>query len=71
MSSECPGKNVWPELVGEKGKVAAEVIQRENPNVTQVTVLPDGTPVILNFRCDRVWVWVDCEELVVRPPMIG
>ncbi|KMT10312.1 hypothetical protein BVRB_5g120630 [Beta vulgaris subsp. vulgaris] len=30
-----------------------------------------GTPVILNFSCNRVWVWVDCEGIVVRPPMIG
>uniref|UniRef100_A0A803LFF3 Uncharacterized protein n=1 Tax=Chenopodium quinoa TaxID=63459 RepID=A0A803LFF3_CHEQI len=71
MSSECPGKNVWPELVGENGKEAAEIIKKENPNVIEATVLPDGTAVIENFRCDRVWVWVDCNGLVVRPPMTG
>ncbi|KNA20991.1 hypothetical protein SOVF_047420 [Spinacia oleracea] len=71
MSSECPGKNAWPELVGENGERAAEIIREENPNVTQTTVLPDGTPVILDFRCDRVWIFVDCHGNVVRTPTIG
>ncbi|KAL2934635.1 Inhibitor of trypsin and hageman factor [Bienertia sinuspersici] len=71
MSSECPGKNAWPELVGEKGKKAAKIIKEENPYVVEVNVLPDGTPVIQDFRCDRVWVWVDCDEKVVRTPMVG
>ncbi|KAL9239726.1 hypothetical protein vseg_014020 [Gypsophila vaccaria] len=67
----CPGKNVWPELVGINGNVAAATIREENPNVVQATVLLDGTPVIENFRCDRVWVWVDDCGLVVRIPTIG
>ncbi|KNA20989.1 hypothetical protein SOVF_047400 [Spinacia oleracea] len=66
----CKGKNVWPELVGENGKEAAIIIERENPNVEAI-VLPDGTAVTDDFRCDRVWVWVDCNRLVVRPPTIG
>ncbi|XP_057519734.1 inhibitor of trypsin and hageman factor-like [Amaranthus tricolor] len=72
MSDEsfCKGKSEWPELVGENGQIAATIIERENPNVKAI-VLPDGTAVIENFSCKRVWVWVDSDELVVRPPLIG
>ncbi|KAL2934634.1 Proteinase inhibitor [Bienertia sinuspersici] len=71
MSSGCPGKNLWPELVGEKGKKAAKIIRRENPNVVRTAVLLYGTFVTLDFRCDRVWVWVDDDGYVVQAPMIG
>ncbi|KAL3849943.1 hypothetical protein ACJIZ3_011825 [Penstemon smallii] len=62
-------KNEWPELVGAKGEAAAAVIERENPHVNAI-VLKDGTPVTRDFRCDRVWVWVDKHGIVVRPPRI-
>ncbi|CAO2826556.1 unnamed protein product [Amaranthus hypochondriacus] len=72
MSDEsfCKGKSEWPELVNVNGHKAATIIERENPNVNAI-VLPDGTAVIENFSCNRVWVWVDGEELVVRTPVIG
>ncbi|KMT10318.1 hypothetical protein BVRB_5g120690 [Beta vulgaris subsp. vulgaris] len=72
MSGEdfCKGKNAWPELVGENGKIAAQIIESENDNVKAI-VLPDGTAVPEDFRCTRVWVWVDCDEIVIRPPTIG
>ncbi|KAI5680126.1 hypothetical protein M9H77_01353 [Catharanthus roseus] len=68
--SDCPGKGSWPELVGERGEAAAAVVERENPNVRAI-VLKDGTPVTRDFRCDRVWVWVNKERIVVRPPRVG
>ncbi|KAL0419800.1 UNVERIFIED_CONTAM: Proteinase inhibitor [Sesamum radiatum] len=64
------GKNSWPELVGKKGDDAAVVIEKQNPNVNAI-VLKDGTPVPKDFRCDRVWVWVDDYGVVVRAPVIG
>ncbi|XP_065861012.1 proteinase inhibitor-like [Euphorbia lathyris] len=66
----CQGKTSWPELVGKKGEAAANTIEQENENV-KATVLKDGTPVILDFRCDRVWVWVNDNGVVVRVPTIG
>ncbi|KAK9747666.1 hypothetical protein RND81_02G007100 [Saponaria officinalis] len=65
-----PGKNVWPELVGEKGTVAVTTIEKENTNVEAV-IVPDGSFVTADFRCDRVRVWVDCHGVVIRPPTIG
>ncbi|XVE72986.1 hypothetical protein DITRI_Ditri11bG0081900 [Diplodiscus trichospermus] len=68
--SRCPGKNSWPELVGEKGETAKAAIESENPNVG-ATVLLEGTPVTRDFRCNRVWVWVNENGQVVRVPTIG
>ncbi|KAJ4829506.1 hypothetical protein Tsubulata_026265 [Turnera subulata] len=70
MASGCPGKNSWPELVGEKGENAEAVIEKENKLVNAI-VLREGTPVTKDFRCDRVWVWVDEHGTVTRAPRIG
>ncbi|KAL2934666.1 Inhibitor of trypsin and hageman factor [Bienertia sinuspersici] len=67
---ECPGKNEWPELVGQNGYKAAEIIEKENRNVTAIVIL-DGTIVTQEFTCSRVYVWVDRQRVVVRPPKVG
>ncbi|KAF8392254.1 hypothetical protein HHK36_022596 [Tetracentron sinense] len=70
MTSECAGKSSWPELLGTQGDVAAATIERENPLVTARIVL-EGNFVIQDFRCTRVWVWVDNSGTVTRVPKIG
>jgi hypothetical protein len=64
------GKSSWPELVGVEGKVAEATIQRENPLVDAIIVL-EGTDVPFDFRCDRVWVWVNKDGIVYQVPKIG
>ncbi|KAF8388193.1 hypothetical protein HHK36_026859 [Tetracentron sinense] len=64
------GKSSWPELVGANGEVAAEMIVRENPKVGAV-IVKEGTMVTMDFRCDRVWVWVDKCGIVKTMPQIG
>ncbi|KMT10317.1 hypothetical protein BVRB_5g120680 [Beta vulgaris subsp. vulgaris] len=68
--SECQGKNEWPELVGKDGHFAAQTIESENCNVEAIVLLV-GTAVTKDFRCDRVWVWVDSYGVVVETPKIG
>nr|XP_043634403.1 glu S.griseus protease inhibitor-like [Erigeron canadensis] len=68
--SDCKGKSSWPELVGESGEAAAAKIEKQNPRVDAI-VLRDGTPTTTDFRCDRVWVWVDSYGVVIRTPNIG
>ncbi|GFZ08769.1 hypothetical protein Acr_20g0005770 [Actinidia rufa] len=70
MSSECEGKSSWPELVGVEEKTAAATIERENPLV-DAKIVPEGSFVIKNFLCTRVWVWVDVNNIVKRVPIIG
>ncbi|KAK4390057.1 Glu S.griseus protease inhibitor [Sesamum angolense] len=70
MSSECQGKSSWPELLGQPGHVAVATIERENPLVKAI-IVPPGTSVITDFRCNRVWVYVDDNGDVNRVPVIG
>ncbi|XP_058203770.1 glu S.griseus protease inhibitor-like [Rhododendron vialii] len=70
MSSSCQGKSSWPELVGAQGKTAEATIERENPLVN-AQIVKEGSSVILNFDCTRVWVWVDKDGVVTRVPIIG
>ncbi|KAK4492571.1 hypothetical protein RD792_003386 [Penstemon davidsonii] len=68
--ADCPGKDAWPELVGALGEAAERVIERENPNVNAI-VVRDGTIVTPDFRCDRVWVWVNDRGKDVWPELVG
>ncbi len=52
------GKKAWPELLGGNGDSAAATIEKENKKVDAI-VLKEGTSVTKDFRCNRVWVWVD------------
>ncbi|KAH7522165.1 hypothetical protein FEM48_Zijuj07G0109300 [Ziziphus jujuba var. spinosa] len=70
MSTDCQGKIQWPELVGKEGKEAEQTIERENPLVNAI-IVDEDTVVPANFRCDRVWVWVNASGIVIRVPIIG
>ncbi|KVG43184.1 Proteinase inhibitor I13, potato inhibitor I [Cynara cardunculus var. scolymus] len=57
---------VWSRKRAYEGGVDLE---RENPLVDAIVLL-DGTPTPRDFRCDRVWVWVDSHGTVLRTPII-
>ncbi|KAG7018770.1 hypothetical protein SDJN02_20643, partial [Cucurbita argyrosperma subsp. argyrosperma] len=67
----CDGKTSWPELVGKHGKAAEETIEREVAWVNAKVVQEGTTLVTADYRCDRVWVWVDKHGFVTRIPIIG
>ncbi|PIA45265.1 hypothetical protein AQUCO_01700658v1 [Aquilegia coerulea] len=64
------GKETWPELLGVPGKVAVKIINKENPKVS-VSIVEEGMMVTMDFRCDRVRVWVDKKGFVKEVPRIG
>lgn len=66
----CEGKSSWPELVGVEGTVAEGTIEKEDPLVDAV-IVREGTSVITDFLCDRVWVWVNKDGIVYQVPTIG
>ncbi|KAK4256382.1 hypothetical protein QN277_009256 [Acacia crassicarpa] len=70
MSEECRGKSSWPELVGVEGERAEAAIEREN-NLVDAIIVEEGSSVTTDFRCDRVWVWVNSDGIVTRVPKIG
>ena len=66
----CIGKTSWPELLMKNGEEAVAMIESENKFV-KATIIKDGTPIPLDFRCDRVWVVVNECGNVIRIPYIG
>lgn len=66
----CIGKQAWPELIGEDGKKAAEIIEKENSSVEAI-VLPEDSDIPFDLRCDRVFVFVDSKNIVVEAPSVG
>ncbi|KAI3977524.1 hypothetical protein MKX01_000437 [Papaver californicum] len=71
MASICKGKSSWPELVGCDGDTAAATIKKENGNIMTAIVVLEGTGVPEDFRCTRVWVWVNGNGIVTITPIIG
>lgn len=54
----------------KNGEEAVAMIESENKFV-KATIIKDGTPIPLDFRCDRVWVVVNECGNVIRIPYIG
>ncbi|CAA6675073.1 unnamed protein product [Spirodela intermedia] len=66
----CGGKSSWPELVGYLADDAAAIIEDQNPLVN-VIIVREGTPVTKDYRCNRVRLWVNQHDRIVRVPRIG
>ncbi|XP_047042488.1 subtilisin-chymotrypsin inhibitor-2B-like [Lolium rigidum] len=60
-------KTSWPELVGKTIKEAREIILKDKPDAN-IVVLPAGSAVTLDYRTDRVRIFVDT---VADAPHIG
>lgn len=67
------GKTSWPELLGVQKEEAQATVERENPYVTDVEVVLEGTivPADLVPVCTRVRIWVDENGTVTRVPVVG
>ncbi|KAI5062280.1 hypothetical protein GOP47_0022819 [Adiantum capillus-veneris] len=63
-------QKIWPELVGLSGEEAKSKILAENPNLT-VQLVPEGSFMTMDFRTDRVRIFVDAAGNVSRAPAIG
>ncbi|KAI9086939.1 hypothetical protein K1719_031100 [Acacia pycnantha] len=60
----------WPELVGKDADAATISIRQTNPLVTVVRV-PRGEPVINDFCCNRVFLFVAPNNTVAFTPQVG
>ncbi|KAL5542160.1 hypothetical protein UlMin_009870 [Ulmus minor] len=70
INSWRTNKSSWPELVWVQGEVAVETIERENPSLNAI-IVPEGSSVITNVDCSRVWVWVNAQNIVKKTPVVG
>ncbi|TMW88525.1 hypothetical protein EJD97_018437 [Solanum chilense] len=67
----CKGKLSWPELIGVPAQYAKGIIQKENPFITDVQIVLNGSPVTADFRCFRVRIVVNILDVAVSIPVVG
>jgi hypothetical protein len=63
-------KTEWPEVVGQTGQDAKAQILADRPDVT-VYILPEGSFVTMDYRTNRVRVFINGAGNVASPPRIG
>nr|7AOK_A Chain A, Subtilisin-chymotrypsin inhibitor-2A [Hordeum vulgare] len=63
-------KTEWPELVGKSVEEAKKVILQDKPEA-QIIVLPVGTIVTMEYRIDRVRIFVDKLDNIAQVPRVG
>ncbi len=63
-------KTSWPELVGMDGEAAKAQLESVEPD-KQVFLVPQNAMMTMDYRKDRVRIFVDSEGKVVRAPKIG
>ena len=77
----------WPELVGREGTYAVQYIKEKTGEIdtwfkrrsdridclglTNVLLLPEDALITMDYRTDRVRVFIDKDGIVVRTPRIG
>ncbi|XP_060180589.1 proteinase inhibitor I-B-like [Lycium barbarum] len=66
----CPGKQSWPELVGQSAEIAIKIIENENP-IAKIQLLFPGMVRPFNYVCGRVFLVVDWNVIVVKTPTMG
>jgi hypothetical protein len=59
------------ELVGVNREAVAATIVRENPKDIGTVIVKEGMVVTMDFRRDRVRIWVDKNGTVKQTPQIG
>ncbi|CAG5130177.1 unnamed protein product [Candidula unifasciata] len=60
----------WPALVGKTFDEAVRLIKQENPDLN-VEKVAEGSMTTMDYRIDRVRVFVNEEGVVVSPPTTG
>lgn len=61
----------FKDMIGHPGEEMKANIQHHHPEITEVHVVPQGSPVTMDFRPDRVRIYVDENGLVVKAPRPG
>lgn len=64
-------KTRWPELVGKAATEAKAIIERDSGNKLHVHIVPEGSPVTMDYRLDRVRIFENAAHKVVSPPTTG
>lgn len=60
----------WSHLVGKHVDHVEAIIHKESPEL-QIYKLRDGSPVTMDFRTDRIRIFIDENGNVTKAPIIG
>jgi len=60
----------WPEMVGKEGTYAVEYI-KEKSGLTNVFTVSENSPITMDYRTDRVRVFVNEKGIVTQVPRTG
>ena len=64
------GEGPWPECVGMQAENCQSLILSEAPSLNTF-IIPDGSPVTMDYRLDRVRIFVDDSNVVASVPNRG
>jgi hypothetical protein len=64
-------KTEWPELVGNTGDEAKKKIERSNPTIKLIQILPENSMMTMDYSTERVRILVNDDNIVTSTPRIG
>jgi len=70
LSDASRDKFSWPELVGESKENARAAIHRQRPNL-RIQILRENQPATMDYRLDRVRIFINGAGRVVMAPRVG
>lgn len=70
LSSPPAGKMSWPELLGVTAEEAERKIKEEKPEL-KIHIIPPNSMVTMDYRLDRVRLFVDESGKVAQEPRLG
>ncbi|XP_009789395.1 subtilisin inhibitor [Nicotiana tabacum] len=69
-SNPPAGKMSWPELVGMTAEEAEKKIKEEKPEL-KIHIIPPNSMVTMDYRLERVRIFVDASGKVAQEPQLG
>lgn len=63
-------KTTWPEVVGMAGEEAKKQIEEESPGIS-VHLIPQNSFITMDFRTNRVRLYIDSSGNVAVAPKLG
>lgn len=60
----------WPKCVGMTGEDCRDMISQMAPSLN-IYIIPDGSAVTMDYRLDRVRIFIDDDDVVVSVPDRG
>mmetsp|Transcript_93180 Transcript_93180/g.268188 ORF Transcript_93180/g.268188 Transcript_93180/m.268188 type:complete len:131 (-) Transcript_93180:30-422(-) len=70
MTTTDKSKNSWPELVGLDGQEAKAKLEEQEPD-KKIFLIPEGRMVTMDYRTDRIRIFLDGDGKVSRAPILG